>query len=286
MLNECMQHDEVNEPTATVADTRAAILKRAKRHIVPLRRTFVQTPRVLAEDPRNLAGPLSWFVRTKNLRALQSYLMVVAATSSGDGPDGWSTTHPIKVWARAFATTEHAAPGPASNAVSKTLQKLEERRLISRNRRGRKREIQITLMREDGSGDPYTRPSGTAREDRFLKLSHAFWLDGWCERLRLPGLAMLLVALSEKPGFHLPAEKMPEWYGWSADTAERGLGELIDAEILHKIPQRRTEPLSASGFSIINHYYLQPPFAVSQHRTSETALAGISVSDAILEPNA
>ena len=54
---------------------------------------------------RSVCGPLAWFVRSRNIRALQSYLMVLAATSSGDGPAGWSTKHPIRVWARAFGTT-------------------------------------------------------------------------------------------------------------------------------------------------------------------------------------
>jgi hypothetical protein len=37
---------------------------------------------------------------------------------------------------------------------------------------------------------------------------------------------MLLVALHEKNNLELPAERVPEWYGWSADTSERGLATL------------------------------------------------------------
>lgn len=187
--------------------------------------------------------------------------MVLAATSNGDGPMGWSTRHPIRVWARAFGTTEHATLSSASNAVSKALQKLEERQLLARRRIGRERTIQLTLLREDGSGEPYVRPDGHALGDRFLRLSHEFWLAGWIDTLTLPGLAMLLVALHEPHGFHLPAEKVPDWYGWSADTAERGLAELLDAGLLTKQRLRRIEPLSASGHGYINRYFLQPPFA-------------------------
>ncbi|WP_424532518.1 hypothetical protein ACOZ38_19825 [Sphaerisporangium viridialbum] len=258
-----MNDIEPQEEVAGVKDTRAAILKRAGRTAAPLRRAFVQVPRTLVTDPhQDRSGPLAWFVHTKNHRALQSYLMILAATSNGDGPDGWSTTHPIRVWARAFGTTETAAPTSASNAVSKLLQKLEEQKLIERHRRGRSRNIQVILKREDGLGDPYTRPDGKHAADRFLKLPHVFWLDGWIDKLKLPGLAMLLVALCEKHGFQLPTEKMPTWYGWSADTAERGLGELEDVGILGKIRNRRVEPLSASGYGIVNTYYLQPPFGI------------------------
>ena len=55
------------------------------------------------------------------------------------------------------------------------------------------RKIRVTLLREDGSGNAYTRP-GKGNTDRFLRLSHRFWLDGWYERLDLPATAMLLVA--------------------------------------------------------------------------------------------
>lgn len=256
-----MIDNELAEEVASVAQTREAILRRAGRAAVPLRRAFVQTPRSLVTDTRqDRSGPLAWFITTKNHRALHAYLVVLAATSNGDGPAGWSTTHPIRVWARAFGTTETAEPTSASNAVSKLLGKLEDRALISRHRRGRERLIQVTLKREDGLGDDYTRPDGKLAVDRFLKLPHEFWLDGWVDKLKLPGLAMLLVALSEKHGFQMPTERMPVWYGWSADTAERGLAELEAQGILRKVRNRRVEPLSASGFGIINTYYLQPPF--------------------------
>ena len=96
---------------------------------------------------------------------------------------------------------------------------------------------------------------------------HAFWLDGWCDRLKLPGLAMLLVALREtgtsKPSFILPAEHVPKWYGWSADTAERGLDELIEHSLLLKVRRYRKEPLSASGVGRVNQYYPLAPFGVT-----------------------
>ena len=101
----------------------------------------------------------------------------------------------------------------------------EQRNLITRQRHGRKRKIRVTLLREDASGQPYTRP-GKGNPDRFLRLPHAFWREGWHERLDLPASAMLLVALHEKANFELQAERVPDWYGWSADTAERGLATL------------------------------------------------------------
>ena len=164
-------------------------------------------------------------MRNRDLRGLQAELLLLGITSSGDGQDGWTTTLPIAVWARAFGTTHYASAASAATAVSKVLSRLEKRRLIERDRRGRERKIRVTLLREDGSGQPYTRP-GKGNTDRFLRLSHRFWLDGWYEKVDLPATAMLLVALHEKLNFELPTERVPDWYGWSADTAERGLATL------------------------------------------------------------
>jgi hypothetical protein len=257
-----MTERDLEGPTATVADTRTALLTSAKRPFVPIRRTFVQTPRTLAADKNDLRGPLAWFVTSKNHRALLAYLLALGTTSSGDGPHGWSTSHHIQVWARYFGTTDFASGTSASNAVSKIFTKLEGRNLITRGRKGRERKIAITLLREDGTGDDYTRPDGKALPDRFLKVPHELWTDGngWSEKLTLPALAMLLVLLHEKAGARLPTEKMPAWYGWSADTAERGLKELDDHGLLHKVRRREKAPTSPLGYTIVNYYYLQPPF--------------------------
>ncbi len=63
-------------------------------------------------------------------------------------------------------------------------------------------------------------------DDRFFNLSHRFWTEDWHRQLDLPATAMLLVALCEPPGFELVTERVPDWYGWSGDTAERGLKTL------------------------------------------------------------
>lgn len=200
-------------------------------------------------------------------------LLLLGIISSGSGDDGWSTTLPIKVWARALGTTLTTTGQSATTAVSKTLTRLEDRKLITRTRRGRERNIRVTLLPEDGSGDPYTRPAAGNR-DRFLQLPHTFWLDGWHDRLDLPATAMLLVALHEKPGFELPTEKIPEWYGWSADTAERGLKTLISLGVLTKTERVKKAPLSPSGLTSVNQYTLQPPFAPNPQAIGTTTEKG------------
>jgi hypothetical protein len=132
---------------------------------------------------------------------------------------------------------------------------------------GRQRKIRVTLLREDGSGQPYTRP-GKNNTDRFLQLPHTFWLDGWWEKLDLPATAMLLVALHEKPGFHLASERVPDWYGWSADTAERGFTTLEKLDLITKTPRLKKAPLSPTGLTKVNEYRLIGPFTPPKKSTT------------------
>jgi hypothetical protein len=117
----------------------------------------------------------------------------------------------------------------------------------------------VTLLREDGSGQAYTRP-GKGNPDRFLRLQHSYWRDGWYDRLDLPATAMLLVALHEKHNFELPTERVPDWYGWSADTAERGLATLEQLGLLTHTTRLKKAPLSPTGLTKVNRYLLRRPF--------------------------
>jgi len=268
--------DNRAEKPATVQDTRVALLERSKRQFAPVNKVFVQAP--AGNESRH--GMLATFVTGRDLRGLQAMLLLLGIISSGAGEDGWSTTLPIKVWARAFGTTLTATGQSATTAVSKTLTRLEDRKLIERTRRGRERNIRVTLLREDGSGSPYTRPAAGNR-DRFLQLPHTFWLNGWHDRLDLPATAMLLVALHEKSGFELPTEKVPEWYGWSADTTERGLRTLIELGVLTKTERVKKAPLSPTGLTRVNQYTLQHPFI--PHTTPATST---ETNDASAAPEA
>lgn len=71
---------------------------------------------------------------------------------------------------------------------------------------------------------------------------------------------MLLVALHEMPTFARATEHMPQWNGWSADTAERGVRELKDKKLLTVTKQTKKEPLSPTVLSIFNKYTLLAPF--------------------------
>lgn len=257
-----MEHNEPAPEAATEDETRAALLERSNRSFAPIGKVFVQAP----PGHTKRHGPLSEFVRKGDLRGLRAQLLLYGIISSDAREDGWSTTLPIQVWARAFGTTQTATPQSAANAASKILTRLEERHLITRARKGRERHVRVTLLREDGSEKAYQRP-GLNNEDRFFRLPHIFWTQGWYKELDLPATAMLLVALHEKPGFQLPAEKVPLWYGWSADTAERGFKRLKEIHLLTVTERIKKAPLSPTGLTTVNEYNLAGPFGHEEIKT-------------------
>jgi hypothetical protein len=220
---------------------------------VPLRKTFVQRPR--SESPRH--GPLHDFVRRGDLRGLQVYLLIVAATSS-ENADGWTTTLDSAVWARLFDAQLTATDQAARTAAWRILKRLEEHKLITcfRPRGGSK--IAVTLLREDGSGAAYTRPDGRVEADRFLRLPTTFWTSGFAARIDVPGLAMLLTIAREKPWSRFPAERTPEWYGWSPDTTLRGLKQLQGLGLIERREAYDVAPLSPSGSTLVYEYCLAP----------------------------
>ncbi|MFI8200868.1 hypothetical protein ACIF6K_30840 [Streptomyces sp. NPDC085942] len=237
---------KAEESRATGRDTRTAVLKRSIRANVPLRKTFVQAPPGAASRH----GPLKQFVTGRDLRGLKAYLMIVAACSNGE--NGWSTRHDSAVWARMMDIQTTATDQSARTGAWRTLRRLESRKLITCSRSGTW--ITVTLLREDGSGQPYNRPVGKTGEDLFLQIPATFWTKGYDENLDLPALAMLLVIAREKPWSAFPAEKAPDWYGWSADTHERGLKKLLDLEYVERMKAFTKAPLTPAGYTEVYRY--------------------------------
>lgn len=257
MSQQRTRDDDGSDDASTAAETRAFLVERSGRTFAPIPKSFIQNP---DGKLKNRRAPLADFVRRGDKRGLLALLLLHTIISSGEHEDGWSSSLHLQVWARALGTVSTATGASATSAATKILSRLVDRRLIERRRAGRQRNITITLLSADGTGRPYARPVGATREDRFIRLSHTFWDQAWAEELSLPAIAMLLVALHEKPNFPLPTEHMPHWYGWSADTAERGLAELAKLGLLKVGKQRYKDHLSPSGRSTRNIYTVLPPF--------------------------
>lgn len=241
-------------PEVTGRDARAQLLARNIRVTVPLRNAFVQRPQ--GQDPRS--GPLATFVQNGDLRGLRAYMMVVAA-SGGQRPedDGRTTELDSLVWARLFDAEQKMSPASARAAAWRTLERLERRRLIRKTRsEPGSRTIRVTLLREDGSGEPYTRPDGEQVADRFLRLPTTFWTRGFDEQVTLPGLAMLLVIAKERPWTAYPPGRMEQWYGFSGDTTQRGLKNLRELGLVERREGYTKAPLSPTGVTLLYQYRL------------------------------
>ncbi|WP_341717683.1 hypothetical protein QQG74_28235 [Micromonospora sp. FIMYZ51] len=235
----------------TGGETRAELIKRAKRSAVPLRRAFVQ----LAQDKPMRHGVLASFVQKGDLRALRAYLMVLAA-SSGQDERGKTTELDSLVWGRLFDADQYTADDAGTRTAAwRTLIRLQKKQLISCARTPGSRKIKVTLLREDGSGQPYTRP-GLNNNDAYLQIPTAFWLRGFDGKVSMPGLAMLLAICNERNWAAFPAERMPEdrWYGWSADTTERGLKELLKLGLIERRERYKRAPLTPAGSTMFYQY--------------------------------
>ncbi|MEW9532170.1 hypothetical protein [Microbispora sp. NPDC049125] len=258
--------NEIAEAPATAYETRAYFLDRSKRTFAPVRWSFVQQPRG-SEVRRSV---LSTFVRNGDRRGLLSYLFILGITSSQQ-EEGWVTTLDSRVWARCLGTTEDtSSPAAALGAVGKVLGRLEDRKLIEAERKGRT-DISVFLRREDGSGATYTRPGKPDADleqeseeerarDPYLQFPHDFWRSRTHDQIKLPGLAMLLVLMCEPAWTSLPTARMPSWYGWSADTAERGFKELRELGLLSSRERIRKAPAAPLGYTKFCEYKLALPY--------------------------
>jgi hypothetical protein len=205
---------------ATRHETVLDLLTQSKRGIVPIAKTFVQQGRGKNTKP----GPLHLFVGGHDGRGLEAYLFVHAVASA----EPWNCDYPSGTWVRALGLADDAELASAKSAVSKVMKRLEDRGLVARTRVGRT--SSIVLLKENGSGDAYEHPHN--RGENWLQLPYAYWTERHYETLTLPAKATLLVALSLPDGFPLPYDRAPQWYGISADTAERGLRELCAKDLL------------------------------------------------------
>ncbi|MGF1651808.1 MAG: hypothetical protein ACFCUP_00615 [Actinomycetales bacterium] len=217
-----------------------------------VRHGFVQR----GEQGTPVPGPLHRMLAAHDERALELFLLHRALVSA----EPW-TSRPLdsRVWARALGL--HNDAGHGVTAVSKTWRRLADTyRLVERGRSGRL--SVITSLREDGSGKPYTSPSGGTRAERYFTLPFEYWAseERWYRTLTFPAKVMLLIGSTLKPGFVMPTEKARDWYGVSTESAERGLRVLRERGLLERTTTVKDAPLSPAGKTQEYHYTLHRPF--------------------------
>jgi hypothetical protein len=247
-----------DELTGNPVATMLLTARGGRRDFVPLARAFLQT-----RKRGGGAGPLSWFVKARRRRALELYLLAHALASVKP----YDVALPARVWGLALGL-----PDTASTRVfiSGSWTWLEQHGLLRTERDGRLR--RVWLLEETGAGTPYAHGSTAegARLDYF-KLPHAFWLEGWSERLGLPAMAVLLIALSLPSSFSLPHERAGEWYGLSRDTIRRGVAELRQQNLLTMRARWKAAPLSPTGAAEDRRYTLTGSFSQQKRRAKRIA---------------
>jgi len=218
------------------------LLEQSGRSAAPIRRAFVQSGRGASSGP----GPLAAFAHAHDARALDAFLLLHAVASA----EPWDCTYPSRVWVRALGLGKAAEKASAQAAVSKTMRRLAGRDLVRVSRAGRL--SCVTLLHEDGSGQPYTRPR--TKEDPWFNVPYSYWSSGLSERLTLAGKTMYLIAQTLAPSFYLPYGSAPAWYGVSPKTAQRGLAELLKAQLLTKEEKYEVNISSETGWAVRTRY--------------------------------
>jgi len=238
----------------------ALLLERSgRRNFVPLARSFLQQRR-----PGGGPAPLSWFVSAHRHRALKLYLLAHGLASV----EPYDVGMPSRVWAAALGLADSNS---ARVSVSDSWSWLERHRLIRTARDGRLR--RVWLLDDAGSGAPYGHGDATARRDYF-KLPHAYWLEGWDQRLDLPATTVLLIALSLRQSFSLPHERGGEWYGISRDTIRRGVAQLREHELLSMHSSWKAAAGSPTGAAEDRRYTLTGPFSATNRKAKRRPDAG------------
>jgi hypothetical protein len=245
-----------SKPAREQQETIAALLNAAnrKKQEVPLRRELVQQ----GAQRSPLPGPLREIVRRHDERALDLYLLFRALASSSP----WDVKRDARVWGRTIGLGPDADGGAA--AVSKTWMRLDQTyHLVHRERSGRL--AKITALHEAGNGEEYSYPNRG-----YFKLPFAYWTadEAWYYTLSFRAKATLLIALSLRPPFVLPAERAPDWYGMSPDTVDRGLRELREVKLLTRTFTQAENWLSPTGKTTVYRFALKAPFARPRRRAA------------------
>jgi len=236
-------------PRATPQETIEALLDASGRSLLPLSYRFMQHR---DDQDRGVPGPLAAFVTAHNNRGLHQYLLAHAAASGGQ----FDVTRDSRVWARALGLAADKASSRA--AVSKGWAWLERLKLIRRGRRGRL--ARITLLSDDGLGDPYKHPFDQRPRQDYITLPYAFWLERWHEKLDLPSLAVLLIGMSLGRNFILPQSHVQQWYGISPATLSKGISGLRRNDLIAVTRTPEPAPLAPEGFRIVYRYTMLEPF--------------------------
>lgn len=214
---------------------------------VQIRSSFVQGRDYYYRRPE--PGPLAALVGRGRKSTFDQYMLLLACANDGRS----SLQIDAYLWTRALGLP---LCDSSRRIVNRNWRILSELDLIRTQRAGRA--LHVTLLREDGSGEAYELP--TQRQERSLVLDRCYWRKNYHEHLTVPGITVLLIALTLGDWFALPTRRGPHWYGISRSTLERGFKSAYEAAVIGTTYSLKEAPLAPMGYTKENHYILLPPF--------------------------
>ncbi len=256
-----LDHESPHAPGELIQE----FLRDTKRDFAKMRKIGIQLPK----GSKTRHSMLPHLVRAG--KALDAWLMTLALEPILSEADPL----PIDVWAELLG----GAVPISETATSRAFATLERLRLIERNSKAKG--LVVRPLKEDGSGDPYTRPGSVRGEPGpgFFTIPHSFWLDGHATKMGTPGKIALLIGLAETTQYtswEVATTKAQEWYGVSERTLERGYRELAKQNLLLVHGQRIRAKRAAGGMTMIYHRALKDPFS-TEARHAAQAKAGEDV---------
>lgn len=228
-------------------ETIAAMLDASKRpsKTVAIRNAFVQRGKKRAPKP----GILASMVAKHDRSGLDLFLLHRMMASA----EPWDAGKDAGVWARALGLAESDDKMHAER-VSRIFRRLDDDYgLVTRDnaRRGGR----VTSLHEDGSKDPYTSPA-----THYFRLPFAYWEEEWHRRLAMPAKAVMLIGLTQEPGFVIPLTQMKNWYGISDDTWSTGASQLMKEHILTSKRGKERNWMKGLAYNYDLEYTLAAPF--------------------------
>ena len=240
----------VLRPNVEAVQAAEHLAKRTKGRSAQIRRRFIERPDNTPTSPplaRLLRGGRGGHVRTKLLLTM----LWVGANPPHD------VTYPARAYAALLGLPKPDTTG--ARRVLDAIAWLETHQFLTvENRPGHP--SRVTLLRELADGQPYSVPGATfnklrgqdpddvtVTQHRYIQLPPTLWTSGWMAVLSGPGLAMLLVLLTELGGRDTEREiwfspgMAKRRYDLSEDTRTAGIRELANAGLV-TITRRDTNP--------------------------------------------
>lgn len=153
------------------------------------------------------------------------YVSLLWASPGGDHDTAFSAGN----WAMLLGLSDFARTG--KRRIHRAISELADLGFVHVDRNG-SRPVRVTLLREDGSGEPYSKPSKSAKagEYSYINVPSDWWMNGWIARASAKAFAMWTFIRHFDKNAHEQWVWLPQSattrQGLSPDRRQRGIREL------------------------------------------------------------